>query len=134
MTSLETVKGDLGELAFALEAKLKGLHFSNPSGGDCPYDLIVDSNTKLTRLQLKTATVKEKGRDCFKVNATHGADRTKRYTQHECDVLGVFILPARTFYFIPVEDILVNTFRFYPDDLSRDSRNDNYRENWSIFT
>lgn len=134
MSSTETIRGDLGEHKFTYEAKLRTLHINEPKGNDCPYDFVVDAGKgKLSRVQLKTSLSTEKGSDGYKINFTRGSKRNKRYTSDDCDILAVFIAPTQSFYFIPIEDLQVDTLRFYPNNLWKDRRNQSYRENWGIF-
>src|SRR4051812_31373569 len=46
-------KGDVAELAVALDLRRRGYQIAFPYGEDCNYDLIVDRGDRLERVQVK---------------------------------------------------------------------------------
>lgn len=50
---LTNMKGDLAELKVAAKFLEKGCYVSYPFGDDTPYDLVVDMNGSLTKIQVK---------------------------------------------------------------------------------
>jgi len=55
------LKGELGEVAFMHKAVSLGFALALPYGHIHRYDFIVESGTKLWRVQVKTTTVKQRG-------------------------------------------------------------------------
>lgn len=56
-TSLTTLKGNIGQTAVMLAALNRGYHVSIPLEG-AAYDLVIDRNGKLSRVQVKYTTQK----------------------------------------------------------------------------
>ncbi len=134
MTSTSTVTGDSSELAFALGAKNRGIHLNKPLGGDCPYDYVTDAGDgRLLRVQVKSTEVKEKGKSNYRVNATYLSDgKSRKYTQHEADVVAVHVVPKNIFYFIPLSEVKGQTIRVYPDKSLNKGSFESYRDNWNV--
>ena len=130
MTSKETEKGDVAELKFAYEAKRKGYNIAFPAGSDCPYDFIIESGGETIRVQVKSVMSKEKERDCYKINATHGSRRNKVYTKEHCDMLAIYVRDVDSFYLIPIEKLVSQTIRVYPHRPEKKEGYEVYYENW----
>jgi hypothetical protein len=86
-------KGDLAELMVATDLARRGYKVAFPFGEDWDYDLIVDRDGRLERIQVKHANgngeiVPVK---CFSHSLTNGKIRaTKRYTARTIDWLAVY--------------------------------------------
>ena len=86
-------KGDVAELAVALDLRRRGYRISFPYGEDCDYDLVVDREGRLERVQVKY--VRSDARvieiSCRSHSLTNGRIRqTKRYTAETIDWLAAF--------------------------------------------
>lgn len=83
-------KGNITEMECLLAFLKKGYKVSIPYGEDCRYDLIVDINNKLYRIQCKTSSSLPNPEDGFKfktrstVITTHGA-KSSTYSSEEID-------------------------------------------------
>ena len=91
MTELTTKqKGNITELECLLTFVKKGYKVSIPYGEDCRYDLVVDINNNLYRIQCKTSHALANPEDGFKfktqscVITTHGTKQSK-YSETEID-------------------------------------------------
>lgn len=100
--------GDLAELAVATDLRRRGYQVSFPFGEDCDYDLIVDRDGSLGRVQVKYARshgVRLEVR-CRSHSLTNGAvRRTKRYTAATIEWLAVFDDSSGCCYYIPAEEL-----------------------------
>jgi PD-(D/E)XK nuclease superfamily protein len=97
-------KGDLAELMVATDLARKGYKIAIPFGEDWDYDLIIDRDGKLERVQVKYAesdasvlTVR-----CRSASLTNGKVRqVKKYTAAIIDWLGVYDRTTDRCYYVP---------------------------------
>lgn len=112
-------KGNLTELECLLAFVKKGYKVSIPYGEDCRYDLIVDINNHLYRIQCKTSHALTNPEDGFKfktqsvVITTHGTKQSK-YSKIEIDFFATMY--EGQCYLVPVVECgCEKTLRFrYP--------------------
>ena len=127
--------GELSEAAFLLKATEQGFLVAKPWGDSERFDFIVDSGTRLWRVQLKsTAMLYKRG---YQVNMMHKMYRKGRvgYNAEEIDMLVVHIPPVDVWYVLPVEVVAPSTnLRLYPNIMVRLRRWERYREAWGLFT
>src|SRR5579864_3890479 len=82
-------RGEWAELRFMARAAENGLSVSKPWGDSGRYDVVVDHNGQLLRIQVKSTMHKSHGsRVC-----NSRPDITKRYKQREFDFLAAYIIP-----------------------------------------
>ena len=87
--------GELSEAAFLLKATSLGFAVTSPWGDSERYDFILDSGTRLWRVQVKcTEYVRARGYD---IQPTY-TDRTRKapYTPADIDLLAAHIVPLDT--------------------------------------
>src|SRR6202035_3599842 len=82
-------KGDLAELAFTYKAAGLGFGVAKPYGDKELYDFILDSGERFWRVQVKSTSYAEFGRNAYKVSAAHISKRftAKTYQSEEIDFL-----------------------------------------------
>jgi hypothetical protein len=133
------LKSDIAESAVVTELLRRGFRVLRPIGDRLPYDLAVDINGRLLRLQVKSAWLR---------NGTYYVDsrRTKtnrrhmlrsRYNNNDFDFALLYIDDLKVFYVMPVSE-----FSSYKSEISlieRDTRQRKprslyYRENWSLLS
>lgn len=123
--------GLTSELRFHCEAVERGLIVSVPCGEQV-YDCIVDSGTRLFRVQIKS-TSKERfeKKDKFRVQLTSG-NAQRPYTAHEVDVFAIYIIPLKIWYLVPqsVVDGRIN-LALHPNGPFCPVKE--YQEAWEIF-
>jgi len=128
--------GELAELKFCTKAFERGFDISSPYGDNTPYDLIVDTGKKLSRVQVKSTTRLDQSRrtDRYSINVTHGANMALRYKENEVDVMACHVFPMDIWYFIPLE-VLRDAARvgLYPHRKAKHSFYEEYLENWGVF-
>lgn len=95
MTGISTqLKGQIAQLRVEQRAAELGFSVSRPTT-DCRYDLIVDDNQKLIRIQIKYCNGKTKSNGCYTVNLRRWAgDKrkiTRNYHSHEIDYIAAYI-------------------------------------------
>jgi Holliday junction resolvase-like predicted endonuclease len=97
-------KGDLAELMVAANLRRKGYKVAIPFGEDWDYDLIIEPDDRLERVQVKytesdgaVLTVR-----CWSSSLTNGKVRhIKRYTAATIDWLAVYDRVTNRCYYIP---------------------------------
>jgi hypothetical protein len=125
--------GELSEAAFMLKAEEMGFLVAKPWGDSERYDFIVDSGSRLWRVQLKsTAAVHARGYEVQPIYSVYGKGKAA-YTAAEIDALVVHIRPRDVWYVLPVEAFAPGkNLRFYPDIECRGARWEKYLEAWEI--
>jgi PD-(D/E)XK nuclease superfamily protein len=97
-------KGDLAELRVACDLVAKGYRVAIPFGEDSDYDLVVDREGNLERVQVKyassaTGVIQVR---CGSHSLTNGkVKRTKRYTAGSIDWLAVYDPEGGRCYYVP---------------------------------
>lgn len=90
-------QGEKSELAVASELMMKGYGVSFPFGHDHQYDLIVDTDGTLYRIQVKTAKHEEKNRYYISADADH-------YDKKYVDLLAGYSEDGVATFFIPIDE------------------------------
>jgi len=121
-------KGEMAESAFLNKTVSLGFGVAKPWGDSDHYDFILDSGTRLWRVQVKSAyRCSKKG--YYHIHTTGGSQLP--YTPEEVDVLVAYISPVRVWYVIPVAEIVRTAcIDFCPNGLHKRSRFEKYREAW----
>jgi len=109
--------GDVAEQVVALDLLKRGYVISKPIGDNAPYDLIVDRNGKLERIQIKGRTPKS-GKLHIELysmlyNTTSGSNnRTKQVLYNTNDVDWYAIVDNSTLrcYYLKIDDVEGLTF------------------------
>lgn len=97
-------KGDLAELMIAADLRRRGYRIAFPYGEDCDYDLIVDRDGKLERVQVKHVTSNGPRRArSMPLAVTHQrrVRATKRYTAATVDWMAVWDATTNAAYYVP---------------------------------
>jgi hypothetical protein len=100
--------GDSAELAVALDLRRRGYRVSFPYGEDCAYDLVVDRDGVLERVQVKHT--RSDGEvvivRCRSQSLTNGKVRvTKRYTAKTIDWLAVYDATTGCCFYVPAGEL-----------------------------
>lgn len=96
--------GDITELIIMSRLMIKGKKCLLPYGEDWRYDIAVDDNGKLIRIQCKTGRLRS-GAIRFNVASNTASSGRKNYTKEEIDYFGVYCPDNKQTYLIPVEDV-----------------------------
>jgi len=115
--------GEQAEAAFLNKATSLGLSVAKPWGDSDRYDLVVGSEKRLWRVQVKST--RYVGEKRYSITA-RGC--TAAYTADEIDFLAVYIVPLDLWYIIPVKAFAPRKcLRFYPGG---GGQYEKYREAW----
>lgn len=100
------LKGDIAEQAVVLAALEKGWGVLQPVGDRLPYDLVLDINGRLLRIQVKAAWWDEKKQNYVVDNRRTKTNRRKMlrssYSEQDFDFAIVYLQESTVFYIIPV--------------------------------
>jgi hypothetical protein len=133
------LKSDISEYAVITELLKRGYSVLKPVGDRLPYDIAIDMNGKLVRIQVKSAWL-------YNGNYTVDTRRTKtnrrqmkrqRYSKEDFDFAIIYIDKLNIFYIMPM-----SVFSGFASGISlveidkrqRKPRSAIYRENWDLLT
>ena len=122
-------RGEVAEVLFAAKAASLGFTILQPLGQSRPYDLVVEFDGKLTRVQVKSSWRLGQYRAYhFPVGTWH-----RRYRAKDVDIIAAYVAPRRTWYIIPLRAILPrrNVRIAEKEEISRYWK---YREAWEVLT
>lgn len=99
-------KGIIAEQAVSLEAIQRGWTVSIPIGNNAPYDLIIDTGSKLLKIQVKSAWY-DSSKNNYMANTRMSKTNRKIYKQvHYCegdfDFAIIYVPDTKDFYIIPI--------------------------------
>ena len=131
------LKADIAESAVVTELLKRGFKVLKPFGDRLPYDLGIDNDGKLIKIQVKSAW---HYRGAYKVDARITKTNRRRkvrkyYNKDDFDFAIIYISDLDTFYIMPV---LV--FNSYKSEISlvetskrqRKPKSAEYREQWDL--
>lgn len=101
---------EAAELLFSARCMELGYMVSSPLSGKSPYDVIVDCNGILRRIQIKTSNFTTKGRYSFRLQKKSGGEIVS-YSEQDCDFVVVHPIGTDMFVFLGPE-IFTTTARF----------------------
>ena len=135
------LKADIAESAVSTELLSRGFNVLKPVGDRLPYDIAVDANGKLIRIQVKHAWYNKKDKayvvDVRRTKTNRRRMIRKKYNNNDFDFAVVFIGENRIFYVIPA--MVFNGFSSSISFIEEPKRqrsplSDKYRENWQLMT
>lgn len=135
------LKADIAESAAVTELLRRGFSVLQPVGDRLPYDLAIDLNGKLLRLQVKSAWLVD-SKDYFAVDVRRTKTnrrivRRERYSDDDFDLAMIYIDAKKIFYIMPAK-----VFNNYKSTISliesnkrqRKPLSSKYRERWDLLT
>jgi hypothetical protein len=98
---LKTCKeqGEWAELVFMARLRQLGLRVLHPYGDSLPYDVGVEEQGRLLRVQVKSTTF-QRGRT-FELNLV--GPKRRPYRRGELDFFAVYVAPVDVWYIVPFE-------------------------------
>lgn len=75
------IRGDINELQCILDFQKRGYYCSIPFSGSCRYDVVVDINNHLYRIQCKSSTYHEED-GTLRMSATRSTTNTQKTTKY----------------------------------------------------
>jgi len=139
MTEKNTSKqmGATYEAIFIAEAMKRGFNVLEPRGDFLSYDVVLENPHKvLHKVQIKGTTCLQKGKHLtYKVLAASGNSRYKKniVTKDTADFLAAYVVPAKTWYHIPAENITSISVSLRPDVPSSKGQYEIWKEAWNVY-
>lgn len=107
-----------------------GLDVSVPFGENCRYDLVIDRDGKLTRVQCKTGRLRD-GVVRFATASTYGHLPSPRETRRDyigqIDEFAVYCPDTGGVYLLPIEDVLARSSAYLRVDAPRNGQRKHIR-------
>ncbi len=130
-------QGEMVEILFHLEAFHRNMIVCKPFGDNKRYDFIVDSGHGLSKVQVKSTSVKDtKTRnDRYRIVSAHRANTKNPYTLLDIDLLVAYVIPEHAWYIIPIHEISNSTGIYLRPHITNyeNQRFEQYREMWELF-
>jgi hypothetical protein len=128
-------KGELVELIFVVKATGLGFAVSKPYGDSEPYDLVVEANGRLLRVQVKSAfTTHRQGYSVSTARHRRG-QLPHKYSARDIDFIAAYVAPHQVWYIVPVKETATRGHIFlYPMGAknTQGGRYEKYREAWGL--
>jgi predicted DNA binding protein len=133
------LKGDIAEQAVVLYALKQGWGVLRPIGDRLPYDLVIDINKKLVKVQVKSAWF-----DIKSQNYVIDTRRTKtnrrqmirdNYSNNDFDFAIAYIEKLNIFYVIPVDEFISYGSEIHlveTEKRQRKPKSFDFREAWQL--
>lgn len=109
------VKGTIAEFYILCELLKRDFIVSCVQGDYSGYDLIADWKGHLSRIQVKSTTVKET-KWGYHITVGRGNSSKTKYTQLDCDFV-LCVIPDKLVYVIPIREITSISLRINPKSI-----------------
>ncbi len=126
-------RGEWAELRFMAKASEHGFNLTKPWGDSLPYDLAIDLDGRLIRVQVKSTLYRRRrlGYKYVCLLRRHIFRSTRPYLQSEFDFLAIYLIPRDIWYIIPSKVAVQRTAILLCPDNER-NRYHRYREAWHL--
>jgi hypothetical protein len=126
-------RGAWAEMYFMVLAMTYGLKVSSPYGGYGPYDVGVEGEGPILRVQVKCTLCKDsKGGYGINVNRSYGQKHRRGYAPGTVDFFALYIIPTDDWYIIPYEVIGEKSRNLHFRPEFRRQKYDKYKEAWRL--
>jgi hypothetical protein len=128
-------KGMMAELIFVVKAASMGFAVSKPYGDSEPYDLIVEHNGRVFRIQVKSVFTTSRWGYSVCVTRKRQQKSGVAYSPHEIDFIAAYVVAHDAWYIIPVAEIAsLAHIRLYPEGAKRQdgAHFEKYRDAWDL--
>ena len=122
-------RGEWAELCFMARAAGEGLGVSKPYGDSARYDVGVECEGRILRVQVKSTLYRRRGAESYSLNV-HGP-RRQRYEKGAVDFFAVYLIPADVWYIIPFARVRGN-FSLHFTAGSKRQKYAEFREAWHL--
>ena len=122
-------RGEWAELCFMAKAAEHGLRVSKPYGDSASYDVGVEQEGRILKVQVKSTLYRRRGTESYSLNV-HGP-RRQRYRRGTVDFFAVYLIPANTWYILPFGKLKKN-FSLHITMGSGRQKYEKYREAWGL--
>ena len=119
--------GDIGELAFMLEATSKGFLVCKPFGQAEAYDFILDNGNRLFKVQVKASNrlIDKHGYSFYSFG---NGEKSSISNLGKIDIIVCYNVDTKSIYIIPA-----NLLKAPKVSMGLKSKYEIYKNNWSVF-
>lgn len=132
MMNKSTFNGTLFESEFVVEALRRGFVTHLPIT-PMPWDFVVECPAGLLKVQIKGTMMKAEEDGSYKMMICRIEGGKKVAIGELVDVIACWVDEARVWYIMPPEEQTAKCIRLYAKNKMTKSKNEQYRDNWSIF-
>jgi len=128
-------KGLIAELIFVVKAASMGFAVSKPYGDCEPYDVIIEDNGRVFRIQVKSVFTTSRWGYSVCVTRKRQQKSGIAYSPHEIDFIAAYVVAHDVWYIIPVAEVAnLTNIRLYPEGAKRSdgAHFEKYREAWDL--
>jgi PD-(D/E)XK endonuclease len=128
-------KGMMAELIFVVKAASMGFAVSKPYGDSEPYDLIVEHNGRVFRIQVKSVFTTSRWGYSVSVARNRQHKPIVPYSAQEIDFLAAYVVAHDAWYIVPVAELAnLSHIRLYPEGAKRQDGAlfEKYRDAWDL--
>ena len=123
-------RGEWAELYFMMMAAGQGMKVSKPFGESGKYDVGVENQKRVLRVQVKSIAYTERNNE-YRLNLMCIDSERRRYPAGTVDFLAVLLIPVDVWYILPPEIIATaRSLNFRPR--SKREKYGEYREAWHL--
>lgn len=135
------LKADIAESAVILKLLQKGFNVLKPLGDRLAYDLAVDLDGRLIRIQVKSAWHSKPKKmhlvDARRTKTNRRSMLRKKYSNHEFDFAIIYLSDKQVFYVMPVQvfNAYASSVGFIEEDKrQRPPKSAEFRERWDLLS
>jgi hypothetical protein len=127
-------RGELAEMMFMVKAAQMGFATAKPYGDSRRYDFVVDTGSRLWRVQVKSSSAKQYG--AYLVNLQRNENgEVVPYDITEIDFVVAYVMPCDAWFVIPVEAAVARkSAKLCARENPRSGRLGKYWQAWGLMT
>lgn len=124
-------RGEWAELYFMMLAAGQGMKVSKPFGESGKYDVGVENQKRVLRVQVKSATYAERDNE-YSFNLMGVDPERQRYPPGTLDFFAILLIPIDVWYIVPFERIIATTRSLHLSPRSKRQKYGEYWEAWHL--
>jgi len=98
-------RGQYSELRFTIECVRRGIKVSTPVSARSVYDLIVDIDSTIYRVQIKSHWKKPKNKNVYELDVRRHRSKNRSYLKTEVDFFAVYVYDLDGFFVFPNKEM-----------------------------
>jgi hypothetical protein len=124
-------RGEWAELYFMMMAAGQGMKVSKPFGESGKYDVGVENQKRVLRVQVKSVTYTERSNE-YSLNLMGIDPERQKYPSGTVDFFAILLIPVDVWYIAPSELIIATTRSLHFSPRSKRQKYGEYREAWHL--
>jgi hypothetical protein len=122
-------RGEWAELCFMAKAAGKGLRVLKPYGDSSSYDIGVEREDRILRVQIKSTNRTRRGTGYYALHL-HGWNE-EVYAKGSIDFFAIYLIPIDAWYILPFEEV-EGKLSLHLNPGGRSEKHAKYREAWDL--